>query len=145
MKVRTWIAIAALVGVTACGGDEPDGQRVPLDQPQQEEDARADWPEGLGEQVDAANTAYGEGRYEDAATMYREMTAEHPDIGTLWFGLYLSETALGNQEAADSALVRVEELVPGLLQMHDEAEMEGPTGQMPRDSIHRSMMQDDDG
>lgn len=142
--MEKWIAAVALMGLTACGGGEgDDAEQIRLDQPQeQSQDARADWPEGLAAEVDDANTAYAEGRYEDAAGMYRQMTADHPDIGTLWFGLYLSESALGNDEAAEAALEKVEEMVPGLLQMHDQAE----SGQMPgmggapMDSIHAPMM-----
>jgi tetratricopeptide (TPR) repeat protein len=130
--------VVAVVGLAACGGDEAaEGDRVRLDQPQQsQQGSRADWPDGLAERVDAANAAYGEGRYEAAAEMYREMTAEHPDIGTLWFGLYLSETALGNEEAAEEALVKVQEMVPALLQMQHQGSGMG----MPQDSIHQGMM-----
>jgi tetratricopeptide (TPR) repeat protein len=128
--------VFALAGLAACGGDAETGERVPLDQQEAEQSPRAEWPEGLADEVDAANAAYAEGRYEAAAEMYREMTAEHPDIGTLWFGLYLAETALGNEEAANDALEKVEEMVPGLLQMQHEGSGMG----MPRDSIHQGMM-----
>lgn len=127
MKIRNWITVLALAGLVACGGDEAEqSERIRLDQPDQSsQQTRASWPEGLAEWVDSANTAISEGRYEDAAVMYREMTTEHPDMGTLWFGLYLTEDALGNEEAAEAALERVEVLAPGLSRMHEAAEGSG--------------------
>ncbi len=137
MNAVKWMMVLAVAGLVACGGDEAaEGDRIRLDQEQSQEGSRADWPEGLADRVDAANGAYSEGRYETAAQMYRDMTAEHPDVGTLWFGLYLSETALGNEDAANQALEKVEEMVPGLLQMQHEGSGMG----MPRDSIHQGMM-----
>ena len=142
MKPMKWTFVVALAGLLACGGDTEEAQRVPLGEQEATSTSRADWPEGLAEQVDEANAAYANEEYEAAAETYRGLTDQHPEIGTLWFGLYLAETALGNEEAAAAALEKVEELVPGLLQMHDGAGgMMAPDLDMPADSLHQSLME----
>src|SRR5690554_366966 len=93
--------------------------------------ARVDWPAGLSETMDRANLAYREGRYDEAADLFREAADAHPDIGSAWFGLYMAEHARGNMQAADSALARAESLTPGLNRSHAEAMREGMGGMPP--------------
>ncbi len=123
MKYKRWIVAATVVTLVACGGEEA-GEKRPLseEQPQAEQQtARAGWPEGLGDAVDAANAAYRAGDYQVAAAQYRQLTQDHPEIGTVWFGLYMAENKLGNKAAADSALARSNELSPGLATTHEAA------------------------
>ncbi len=139
MEYKRWIIAATVLALVACGGEQ-EGEKRPLseEQPQaqpQQQNARVGWPEGLGDSVDQANAAYREGDYQAAATMYREMSVSHPDIGTVWFGLYMAETKLGNKAAADSALARSNELSPGLANTHQAA----TDTTMP--SVHEGMME----
>ena len=139
-----WIAAIAVIALAACGGDE--GQRVELgDEPAQAENRRANWPDGVAARVDSANLYYSNGEYEAAAEVYRDLTEEYPDISTVWFGLYMAEHALGNEEAATAALERAESMAPGLGRMHESAESSGmgdmlrgemPAGHPPLDSMH---------
>lgn len=129
MKARVWMAVVTSVALAACGGEEDapeamefEGERV--------EQARANWPEGLSERIDSGNVAYREGRYEESADIFRRATAQNPHIGSTWFGLYMAEHALGNIEAADSALAQAEALTPGLQRVHGEA-MSDSAGAMP--------------
>ena len=103
---------------------------------------RASWPAELTARVDSANLAYSEGRYEDAAATYHELSREHADVGAVWFGLYMAEHALGNDAVADSALARAEAIAPGLGGMHQAAESSG-MGEMleARDSMMEMMPQ----
>lgn len=137
---KRWIVAATVLALVACGGGEV-GEKRPLaeEQPQQQANARAAWPEGLGEAVDQANAAYRAGDYEAAAAQYRQMTEQHPEIGTVWFGLYMAESKLGNKAAADSALARSNALSPGLATSHqvatDSADTAGQGG-MPMPAGH---------
>ena len=129
MKARVRIAITASVVLAACGGAEEAPEEMEFGGDQVEE-ARAAWPEGLAERMDSGNVAYREGRYEESAEIFRRATAQNPHIGSPWFGLYMAEHALGNLEAADSALAQAEALTPGLRRMHGEA-MGDSAGGMP--------------
>lgn len=120
MKFKRWIIAATVLTLAACGGEQV-GQKRPLGETQQQSTARAGWPEGLGDSVDQANQAYREGNYQAAADQYRQMTIDHPEIGTVWFGLYMAEVKLGNKAAADSALAKSEALSPGLAATHANA------------------------
>lgn len=135
MKIRVWMTALAVLAVAACG--EQEGQRVELGEDEQaaEDQSRANWPYELEVQVDSANLEYMNEQYQASADRYRAMTEEYPEIGTLWFGLYMAENALGNEEAAQEALARAEELAPGLGQMHEQIESgnmgDAMRGQMP--------------
>lgn len=137
---KSWIIIVAALTLTACGEDE--GQRVPIgdDTAAVENRGRASWPAELTTQVDSANLAYSEGRYEEAAAIYHELSREYTDVGAVWFGLYMAEHALGNDEVADSALARAEAIAPGLGSMHETAESSGMGDMLrDRDSIMQQM------
>ena len=145
MKIRLWMTALAVLAVAACG--EQESQRVELgeDQESQAQQGRANWPEELEVQVDSANLEYMNEEYQASADRYRAMTERYPEIGTLWFGLYMAENALGNQDAAQAALVKAEELAPGLGSMHEAAESGGmgdamrgemPAGHPPLDSVN---------
>jgi tetratricopeptide (TPR) repeat protein len=135
--------LTVLVVLTATACSQEEGQRVPIGE-QSQPDARAEWPAELTTQVDSANLAYANGDYETAAAIYRSLTDEHPDIGTVWFGLYMAEDALGNSEEAAAALEKAESITPGLGQMHDAARSEAqnpsmpamPSGHPPLDSVN---------
>lgn len=151
MKSRHWIVTALVVTLAACGGDE-QAERVELGaEPSSEEgraSARANWSPEFTARVDSANAAYAEGDYQTAQRIYADLTEERSDLGVVWFGLYMAENALGNDEAAAEALARAEEMNPGLGRMHEAATdsgarvpmiMEGhppimPEGHPPMDS-----------
>ena len=121
------------LAVAGCG--EEEAQRIPLgEDAAQSEDRRANWPEELTAQVDSANLEYSNAQYEAARERYAALTEQYPDISTVWFGLYMAESALGNDEAAAAALEKAESMAPGLGRMHDAAEsgaMMGDPHQMP--------------
>ncbi|MDX1673776.1 MAG: tetratricopeptide repeat protein [Longimicrobiales bacterium] len=139
-----WMVAIAALALAACGGDE--GERVELgEEPTQAENRRANWPDGVAARVDSANLYYSNGDYEAAAEVYRDLTEEYPEISTVWFGLYMAESALGNEEAAAAALEKAEGMAPGLGQMHEAAESSGmgdmlrgemPAGHPSLDSMH---------
>ncbi len=121
MRYGKWWIVSALLGLAACAG-EPEAERVELGTEEQgRPQGRANWSAELQEQIDAGNTAYAEEDYERAAEIFREATDENPELGVAWFGLYMAESALGNQDAAQEALEKAEARSPGLARMHDAA------------------------
>jgi tetratricopeptide (TPR) repeat protein len=120
--VNTRLIAVVLVAGAVLGGCRQD--RMPNDQrtdtvtPRTMEEARAGWPEGLGQLIDDANTAYSEGNYEEAAALYRRASELAPDVTAAWFGIYMAEHAQGNIAAADSAMARAQSLAPGASLIH---------------------------
>lgn len=130
MGYRKWIAVVAVLAVAGCSDEE--GRRVPLGQDTaQSENRRASWPAELTARVDSANAAIANDEPEVAAEIYRALAQEYPEIGTVWFGLYMAEDALGNTEAAAAALERAEAITPGLGRMHDAAASDSMVGHPP--------------
>ncbi len=124
------MAVLVVLTLTACTEDE--GQRVELGDDTAATEGRAAWSPELTARVDSANAAYAAEDYETAAEIYGALTEEYADNGTVWFGLYMAENALGNTDAAAAALERAEAINPGLGQMHQDAQTEAETGSMPQ-------------
>jgi Flp pilus assembly protein TadD len=70
-------------------------------------------------QLDSGNAAYRRAAYEPALRHYVRVTELAPDQAVGWFGLYMAHHALGNLEAADSALARAREVAPGASLLRD--------------------------
>jgi len=111
MYARRMSVLIVLLGLLSCG--PPDDQRTGSIEQQTIENARADWPAGVAEAVDSGNAAYRARDFSTAAGHYRRAIEAGPDVGAAWFGLYMAERANGNDAAADSALNRARELLPG--------------------------------
>lgn len=122
------LALAAAAVVGACRRDVPDDQRTDTITPRTVEEARANWPEGLGAVIDSANAAYSAGDYESASGLYRRATEIGPDVTTGWFGIYMAEHARGNIEAADSAMQRARALSPEANLIHGSPDDTLPPG-----------------
>ncbi len=130
MRKRTLaMLVAVLPAIAACDRAEPDAQ-PDMDAMEQ---ARAGWSDQLRATIDSGNVAYREGRYDDAAQLFRRAADRDPDIAAPWFGLHMAESARGNQAAADSALMQADALTPGLGAGHPQQMPmdESPQGPMP--------------
>jgi tetratricopeptide (TPR) repeat protein len=128
-----WLMVVAVAGLTALAGCDRGGDEDAMDfNGDAMEEARAGWPADLRAKVDSGNVAYREGRYDDAAAIYRRATDAHPDVAAGWFGLHMAEAARGNDAAADSARLRAEALTPGLGMGHPQTPAgDSPMGAMP--------------
>jgi hypothetical protein len=120
MGNRTMAAALALVlAMGACREEEqPTDQMTGDVTPEAIRQARADWPAGLSEMIDSANTAYSAQDFTTASAIYRRAAVLAPEITAPWFGLYMAEHALGNTAAADSAMQRAQSLAPGASLIH---------------------------
>ena len=108
MKKNRLLALTLVLlagpSVLACGGgdEQPPPQRRSLGS-----EAPAE-PPGLepatAARIDSGNAAYRAGDYEEARRHFRAAAEGQPDARAAWFGVYMAERALGNEEAAEAAL-----------------------------------------
>ncbi|MEX2531092.1 MAG: hypothetical protein WD960_10000 [Gemmatimonadota bacterium] len=128
----TALLASLILGMTLLSGcNQDDGSdRVPLDDQGGLEEAVEDLPEGIQQQLDSANAAYRGQDYEGALRHYGEVTRLAPGLAAGWYGIGMTHMALGNGEAADSAMMRVHELAPEVPLVHPDTE--APRNPHPR-------------
>lgn len=108
-KVLPWILVAGLLA--GCGKNGSDAPKQDLGTP-----ASTTLSPAARAQLDSGNTAFRAGDIQAAREHYRATTQMAPNVAAGWFGMYLSETRLGNKAAADSAALVVHRLAPELMQ-----------------------------
>lgn len=64
--------------------------------------------------LDSGNVAYRRGDYKAANEFFRQAAQTDPNNVAGWYGVYMAESKLGNQKAADSAQAVVAKLAPEL-------------------------------
>lgn len=114
MNPRRWTTVTTvslLLAASACGGGEEQDQRTgsisPRDAQQRARDAL---PLEVIASIDSGNTRYRAGEYEAALEHFRAALARDSSVAAAWFGLYMTQKALGNPDAADRALERAGEM-----------------------------------
>lgn len=80
--------------------------------------SRSDLPAGVPAALDSGNAAYRAGNYRAALEQFESITEEHPEVGAGWFGVYMTQRALGNEAAADSAMRRAGIRSPEAARLH---------------------------
>lgn len=120
MTGRTVLAACLLLGIAACG--PPDDQETGSIRGQDVREAREDLPPALVEALDSGNAAYRRGDYDVALEFYNNAVDVDDDVAAGWFGVYMAELALGHPEAADSAMMRAQDLAPGASLIHPESD-----------------------
>ena len=116
MIARAVLILLALL-VAAC---TPEDQETGSIRGEDVRQARQDLPPEVVAAIDSGNAAYRRGEYREALEAYRHAVAQEEDVAAGWFGVYMAELALGNTEAADSALERARTLQPGATLIHPE-------------------------
>lgn len=108
------VVLAAVLGLTptACTPEE-DGQRTREITPERAEEARSRLPVEVVSALDSGNRAYRDGDYRRALGFYREATGYDSTVAAGWFGIYMTRTALGDEEEARAALERASSLSSG--------------------------------
>lgn len=126
------LATMAVV-LAACSGDGP-GDRVPVGGDVSETVQVEALPEALQVRLDSANTAYRARDYDEALRHYGLLTREAPGLAAGWYGVGMTQSALGNVEAADSAMMEVHRLAPEIpLQHPGTSAPPNPHAQPPSD------------
>lgn len=116
MKGRLLILVIVLGAGTAC---RPDDQRTGSVDP---DALRAELDFTLVGQLDSGNVAYRAGDFEAALRYYRRVTELDPETAAGWFGIYMTERARGNAEAAARALEEARAAAPGASLLRPESE-----------------------
>lgn len=139
-------AAAAVLVLGACdrqgaGDDQTTGEVTQEDAA----NAREGWPAEATAHLDSANRAFSAKNYQEALRNYQALlelrgTPENVRV-TAYFGIYMTQSALGDTMAARAAAEKLQEMRPGssLLQ-HGNPMMGDSMGAAPRppnDSIHR--------
>jgi tetratricopeptide (TPR) repeat protein len=146
MTVRALAALLLAGGVLAgCERDaEPEDQATGSVTGEQVRGARQDWPAGAGAHLDSANAAFAAEDHQGALRHYQAMLAMDDAPRnvhvTAWFGVYMTQSALGDTAAANAAAARLQELAPDASLMHGNPMSPGSAGTAPvapNDSIHR--------
>jgi hypothetical protein len=70
--------------------------------------------------LERGNVAYKADDFETARDEYRAAVEADAHASAAWFGLYMAESRLGNEAAADSALGVVRGLQPGASLVHPD-------------------------
>lgn len=102
--VPWWVATVLVLGTAAPAAcQQPDG-------PPQGRDIEA-----LVAHLDSGSQAFADGRLQQARRHHLLAVELGPELTSAWFGLFMVEDSLGNEAAADSALLRVWEISPGAI------------------------------
>lgn len=116
MTGRTALIALILALVAACS--PPDDQETGSISDDQVRQTRAELPPELTAALDSGNAAYRRGDYQQALEAYDEAVRIDEDVPAGWFGVYMAHQALGNTAAADSAMMRAQDLAPGASLIH---------------------------
>jgi tetratricopeptide (TPR) repeat protein len=112
-----FLAVGLAVALAGCS--PPDDQETGSVSRDEVIEARQNLDPAALAALDAGNDAYRAGNYEAALEHYREANQDG-DVAAAWFGIYMAQLALGNAEAADSAMARAQSLAPGASLIHPE-------------------------
>ena len=111
-------ALIALMLALAAGCSPPDDQETGSISDDQVRQTREQLPQELVAALDSGNAAYRRGDYAQALEAYEEAVQIDEDVAAGWFGVYMAHQALGNTAAADSAMLRAQDLAPGASLIH---------------------------
>lgn len=108
------VVLAAALGLApaACTPEE-NGQRTGEITQERAEEARSQLPVEVISALDSGNQAYRNGDYRRALRFFREATGYDSAVAAGWFGIYMTQSALGAEEAARDALERASALSSG--------------------------------
>ncbi|MDX1495135.1 MAG: hypothetical protein R3253_13790 [Longimicrobiales bacterium] len=115
-------ALAVGIVLALMPGCRPDDQRTDSVDPVAARQERESWDPVMVAQLDSGNAAVRADDFEAAQRHFVRVTEMAPDVAAGWFGLYLAEQGLGNQEAAAEALRRTREIASGATLIHPEEE-----------------------
>ncbi len=117
MSVKRWVVLVlALTAVAACRSR--DDQRTDTINPQDIRQQRESLSPALVAQLDSGSTAFREGDHEGALRHYTAATKINDGVAAAWFGVYMAQRALGNEEEAQKAMDKVQKIAPGASLVH---------------------------
>lgn len=115
---RFVVAVLALAAATATTGCKRADQKTETLDPQAAAQARENLPAEVVAQIDSANEAYRAGDHQAALDHYTRAKDIKDDVAAAWFGIYMAQQQLGNEEAAKEALAKAQKISPGATLIH---------------------------
>lgn len=112
---RGTVLVLALAAAVSC---RPDDQRTETMDPQAALQKREDLDPRVVQHLDSGSVLFRADDHEGALREYRAATEIDPNAAAAWFGVYMAEHALGNEEEAEKALERARSAVPGATLIH---------------------------
>ena len=109
------LLVIGLLLLSAC---KPDDQRTDTIDAEDVKEARAHISPRLVTHLDSGNAAFKARDYQRAKLHYEAVTKIDKDAAAGWFGIYMSELALGDTAAAKAALERAQKHAPGATLIH---------------------------
>ena len=109
------LALAAAAAVTGC---RPTEQKTETLDAQAAAQARENLPEEVVVQIDSGNAAFRAGDHQAALDHFTRAKDLKDDVAAAWFGIYMSQHALGNEEAAQEAFAKAQKISPGATLIH---------------------------
>lgn len=109
----TALRIGLLLAAAALAACRPADQTTETVDVQAGVHARESYPPEVVTQLDSGNAAFKAHDFQESLRHYQAAAEAGPDIPATWFGVYMAQHALGNVAAAESALARSRNEVPG--------------------------------
>lgn len=131
MKIRILILLALLsagLAGSGCGSDPLDDMTV----------ARGEIPHEIAVLIDAGNAAFSSGDYETARQHYLGAASRDSTVAAAWYGVAMTERALGNDAAADAALKRLGDIGATAAPHHGVGDSTATSGGLPHGPPHGS-------
>lgn len=119
MRRAGGIALPLLAATLLAGACVPDDQETRTLNPEGQ-GTRAQLAPEVVEALDSGTQAFRDHRFDDALEFYRSAAELAPEEPGGWFGVSIAQRALGNMEAAESAMVKVRDLAPGATILHPD-------------------------
>ena len=110
IRCRSLICLLALLAAPACRPEATGDESV---DPEHILEDRESVPEEVTAHLDSGSVAFRNDELEEALTHYERAAELAPDYGAAWFGVYMVERARGNVDAANEALGRAQDAMPG--------------------------------
>jgi len=127
MKILLPAALcAAVLASSGCGSDPLDDMTV----------ARDEIPHEIAVLIDAGNAAFSSGDYETAREHYLGAASRDSSVAAAWYGVAMTERALGNDAAADAALQRLGDMGATAAPHHAAGDSAGTSPASPHGSPH---------
>jgi len=114
MTKRIFFALCAVAVASACQSDSEAANRTTLGSAEYGDGMASGLPAGLQAHIDEGNAAYRTQDYESALQHYQIAADMDPAQPTAWFGVAMAASALGDDERAEAARQRVQQLDPAL-------------------------------
>jgi Flp pilus assembly protein TadD len=124
MRARIAIVLTAVLVGAACQSQGEAANRVTIGESPAE--AGYGLPTTIQQHIDEGNIAYRAKDFAGALRHYQQAADLDPSQPTPWFGVAMAASALGDEELAESARQRVQQLDPNLGAASHEMKVQKP-------------------